>query len=732
MSTVQITGFQPQVTWPYLGSTATLRYQYSADFIDSAGQAVLRTLTQDVTCTVAGGVLSVPTHNIISTLDALVNPLVTLSAQFLDQSGARRTWLFTQFSIPTTTPTTIGALTIFNQGSSLVLPPDSYLNAQEVQNLISIAQGTLNDASDVIKGRTKLSAAPISPSDPIAVGQNVMPVNVKDAAYGVVGDGVTNDRAALQAAITAAVALGRNLYIPAGTYKVTVDSTTKDITIPSSLTIFGDGPGRTIINVGPNPFDTIHQGLFRVTATTVETHIYIRDLTINGPATANVSEPLQENTFAIRWQGAGVNNINSTLTVENVSTAGQFGNSISWSGKAKRVRVLNCDLVGWQAPIACFESSFSHNMTLEVSGGRMWGDTATGDNDSIGIYVHPHIDIVITGVTFQSFGRWAIYQNGSSGSAIPRVSLIQGCTMIDCGMAQTTSNGHTTIDGCTVTGTVSNGSSVLIRESATVSNCHFNTANSAPITCLQTTTHRVTIVGCTWENLGAGLTAILLGTGGIPIYSIRACEFHLSGGVCLTCTSTTAIMEIADCLLNGSGAAAGQWNISGGTYAFRNVRGGQYFLGANIVTVDISDCRGCLIIPEFNPINTLSGGDNDFLGSAIGFTGTPGVALTTNQQRLTRRPGVNPTAVASATTIDLFTQALQTYDTHNVTGSAAIANLAGTGFIAFAGILRLIVATGGTWSTANSGNITPLTTAARTAGTVVTLLWDGISKWLEV
>lgn len=174
MSSLEISAFQPQIHWPYPGSTATLRYQYSADFVDSQNQVVLRSLYKDVLCTVAGGVISVPTHSITTTNDALVNILTTLSARLYDARMSPRTWLFQQFQIPQmlAPTTTMGELFIYNLVKDLVNPPDWYLNAIDVQNLINIAVGTLNFASDVIYGRTRLSVAPVSAIDPVALGEN--------------------------------------------------------------------------------------------------------------------------------------------------------------------------------------------------------------------------------------------------------------------------------------------------------------------------------------------------------------------------------------------------------------------------------------------------------------------------------------------------------------------------------------------------------------------------------
>lgn len=174
MSVLTVSSFQPQVVWPYPGDTATLRYVYSADFVDSQNQIVLRALHKDIPCTVAGGVISVPSHSITTTNDALVNILATLSARFFDERMAPRAWLFQQFQIPQmlTPATTMGDLFIYNLVKDLVCPPDWYLSAVDVQNLINIAIGTLNHASDVIEGRTYLSVAPVSAIHPIAVGDN--------------------------------------------------------------------------------------------------------------------------------------------------------------------------------------------------------------------------------------------------------------------------------------------------------------------------------------------------------------------------------------------------------------------------------------------------------------------------------------------------------------------------------------------------------------------------------
>ena len=66
-------------------------------------------------------------------------------------------------------------------------------------------------------------------------------VSVKD--FGAVGNGVTDDTAAIQAAVTASV--GKRLYFPAGTY-----NTTGNITLTSNIFIYGDGEASKIVVTG--------------------------------------------------------------------------------------------------------------------------------------------------------------------------------------------------------------------------------------------------------------------------------------------------------------------------------------------------------------------------------------------------------------------------------------------------------------------------------------------------
>lgn len=77
-------------------------------------------------------------------------------------------------------------------------------------------------------------------------------ISVKDPRFGAVGDGVTDDTAAIQAAINYCV--NKALYFPSGTYKVTSQLSIASPTFAAGQTIklYGDGPYNSVIAANGN------------------------------------------------------------------------------------------------------------------------------------------------------------------------------------------------------------------------------------------------------------------------------------------------------------------------------------------------------------------------------------------------------------------------------------------------------------------------------------------------
>lgn len=101
-------------------------------------------------------------------------------------------------------------------------------------------------------------------------------VNVMD--YGAVGDGVTDDLAAFNAAKVAAAATNRVIYIPAPkTYKKYYKLSAAWVLDEQSLSVFGDGVASCVVSHSATGDDAI-----RITAS----HVSIRDIGISGISTS--------------------------------------------------------------------------------------------------------------------------------------------------------------------------------------------------------------------------------------------------------------------------------------------------------------------------------------------------------------------------------------------------------------------------------------------------------------
>jgi hypothetical protein len=107
-------------------------------------------------------------------------------------------------------------------------------------------RGTTFDADVLAPGRHVITGArPLSQTTFVSTGGREVPsgcgvVAVTD--YGATGDGVTDDTAALVAALDVAMGSGADLRLPAGTYSV---PTLKNVRVERDVTISGD-PGATI------------------------------------------------------------------------------------------------------------------------------------------------------------------------------------------------------------------------------------------------------------------------------------------------------------------------------------------------------------------------------------------------------------------------------------------------------------------------------------------------------
>lgn len=126
-----------------------------------------------VDCTVSGGEINVDPFALSAT-DNSSNISSVVTAQFFI-NGAPSTFLFTDWIITNTLGAAISyaSLYTYNLAAQLTYALSTlYLTAPQVAALIASTAGAFLDASATVKGITKLSVAPLSATNPIAIGNN--------------------------------------------------------------------------------------------------------------------------------------------------------------------------------------------------------------------------------------------------------------------------------------------------------------------------------------------------------------------------------------------------------------------------------------------------------------------------------------------------------------------------------------------------------------------------------
>lgn len=322
--------------WQY-GAPASVRIYVNSTFIDSAGILHVAQATgglnfyQSLTCSVSGTTVTLPSFTIASTTDSPTNPSATYS--FILYSGTiRKDTLAASFKVPIILGTTItfGSLAVYN--STHPNPPGpQYPDIQQVQALISQVL-PVADASDVIKGKTKLSVAAAVSTNPIAVGDN--DVRVVDAL----------SYASLAAAITAIGSTPTRLNISSA------QTISASVSPPATLqfNVFGAGSitvasGQTFHPLGPftAPSYQVFYGAGSVILSPVTTPGFLaawwgeKTVTVPGPTLA----PTLTET-AMFGGGTFVNGVTYQVAYSYVAWNGETGLSPVTSFTAKNGQAI--------------------------------------------------------------------------------------------------------------------------------------------------------------------------------------------------------------------------------------------------------------------------------------------------------------------------------------------------------------------------------------------------------
>ena len=264
--------------------------------------------------------------------------------------------------------------------------------------------------------------------------------NVK--AYGAVGDGSTDDRAAIQSACDAcSAASGGMVFFPRGTYIIEYSSGVGiDLSGLSGITI--EGPGATIKTADNQCIDSSAYYLILSDASTSD--IVIRNIKIDGNGENN-------STFTV---ADAITAVGSNIKIDSVDIANPSDSGIMFSATGES-SITNCHIDGGSVgsdapPHAAWSSGATSDVGIYVNDGR----TGAGDSGSAEIGYDTGDENSTNSVI--SNNKIKRFRNG--GIALKRVvtqAVVVNNTISDCGNGITFENASYTADSslkCIVSG----------------------------------------------------------------------------------------------------------------------------------------------------------------------------------------------------------------------------------------------------------------------------------------
>ena len=591
------------------------------------------------------------------------------------------------------------------------------------------------------------------------------PLNAQDFGFLPTNSG-TDNRFAFAEAVTAAQAQGKPLYIPAGTYVLELTpNDNKGVILTQSVTIFGDGPDHTVIDVHPKivsfPYTVIWWN-------TPDLHVTVKGLKVLGPTGTNNEFPDQTPQCSF-MEGLTTNPFgnDNRITIDDLTVTGKFTTIIHTANGDGLVEVRNSNLTALSVCVAVFETTNSFmNKRFHADNCRFSSGvpaTKTSDHQPFGIcvYLHPHVAARVTNCRFYDNPRAAIKQYGESavGNA-PKYSQYLGCHFFNCTTFTIITPGEnivTLIEACSF-----EQGYIACRNKTNVIGCEFR--NSSGIRT--TAGHReqqfeVSVIGC-WVDQPSASNIAFEDTNGMSLL-VRDCVFSFgegSGEAVGVSLGRATYGEVSGCRFAGrtttvphasSGILLGPSDGSRLKVVRCSFTGNFHLAGiviqpnAESASVEVNECdfsqvAGAPIHFNSGSVslgNVIRGRDNIFNDKAMTTGGVatnmtahlrPRLAIATDKVVPVQAPPENP---AGPPKFQLVLD--RSFNTYHVGGARIDYVFIGTSQTErnkFEGPVHLIAESA--WVTTKQGNIRPRTLTPRALKEVVTLLFDpATGLWYE-